>query len=112
MEWQSVSVIHFIREFATASTAPMSRACGSSRVHAQRPAGRASADGGQGQRLELRDGRHGPRCQHVEALFVELNRVGFDGAVSIEWEDNDVEQHAGAKRALANCTGPICRPAS
>ena len=24
------------------------------------------------------------------------------GAVSIEWEDNDAEQHAGAKAALAN----------
>lgn len=38
----------------------------------------------------------------TEALFVELNRAGFSGAVSIEWEDNDVEQHAGGKAALAN----------
>jgi sugar phosphate isomerase/epimerase len=38
----------------------------------------------------------------TEELFVELNRAGFSGAVSIEWEDNDVEQHAGAKQALAN----------
>jgi hypothetical protein len=38
----------------------------------------------------------------TEELFVELNRAGFCGAVSIEWEDNDVEQHAGAKQALAN----------
>jgi hypothetical protein len=37
----------------------------------------------------------------LEELFVELNRVGYSGAVSIEWEDNDVEQHAGAKQALA-----------
>jgi sugar phosphate isomerase/epimerase len=37
----------------------------------------------------------------VEELFVELNRAGFSGAVSIEWEDNDVEQHAGARLALA-----------
>jgi hypothetical protein len=34
--------------------------------------------------------------------MIELNRVGFYGAVSIEWEDNDAEQHAGAKSALAN----------
>ena len=27
----------------------------------------------------------------------------FDGAVSIEWEDNDAEQHAGARTALLNC---------
>ena len=39
----------------------------------------------------------------LEEIFIELNRVGFDGAVSIEWEDNDAEQHAGAKAALANC---------
>ena len=38
----------------------------------------------------------------VEEILIELNRVGFDGAVSIEWEDNDAEQHAGAKTALAN----------
>jgi len=38
----------------------------------------------------------------LEELFVELNRAGFSGAVSIEWEDNDVEQHAGGKAALAN----------
>jgi sugar phosphate isomerase/epimerase len=37
----------------------------------------------------------------LEEIFIELNRVGFDGAVSIEWEDNDAEQHAGAKAALA-----------
>ena len=36
----------------------------------------------------------------IEALFVELNRAGYSGGVSIEWEDNDVEQHAGAKNAL------------
>jgi sugar phosphate isomerase/epimerase len=36
----------------------------------------------------------------LEELFVELNRIGYSGAVSIEWEDNDVEQHAGARQAL------------
>ncbi len=39
---------------------------------------------------------------NTEELLVELNRAGFSGAVSIEWEDNDAEQHAGAKAALAN----------
>jgi sugar phosphate isomerase/epimerase len=38
----------------------------------------------------------------VEAIMIELNRAGFDGAVSIEWEDNDMEKKAGAKYALAN----------
>ena len=36
----------------------------------------------------------------VEEILIELNRAGYDGAVSIEWEDNDAEQHAGAKAAL------------
>jgi hypothetical protein len=38
----------------------------------------------------------------VEEILIELNRVGLDGAINIEWEDNDAEQHAGAKAALAN----------
>jgi len=31
-----------------------------------------------------------------------LHKAGYDGAVGIEWEDNDAEQHAGARAALAN----------
>ncbi len=38
----------------------------------------------------------------TEELIVELNRAGYSGALSIEWEDNDVEQCAGAAAALAN----------
>jgi hypothetical protein len=38
----------------------------------------------------------------VEEILIELNRAGYDGAVNLEWEDNDAEQHAGAKTALAN----------
>ena len=44
----------------------------------------------------------GRDANSVEEIMIELNRVGFDGAVSIEWEDNDAEQHAGARAALAN----------
>lgn len=36
----------------------------------------------------------------VEEVLVELTRSGYDGAVSIEWEDNDVEKRAGALAAL------------
>jgi sugar phosphate isomerase/epimerase len=39
---------------------------------------------------------------NTEALLVELNRAGYSGGVSIEWEDNDVDQMAGAKAALTN----------
>ena len=35
----------------------------------------------------------------VEEIMVELNRSGFEGAVNIEWEDNDVEKHDGEWRS-------------
>ncbi len=38
----------------------------------------------------------------VEEIIIELNRAGFDGAVNIEWEDNDVDKRDGARLALAN----------
>jgi len=104
MEWQGVSVIEFIREFGD-------------RIHC------AHVKGVQVIREHTRGGRLGGHrpfghwtngwnfvtagtardANSLEEIFIELNRVGFDGAVSIEWEDNDAEQHAGAKTALANC---------
>jgi sugar phosphate isomerase/epimerase len=111
LEWQGVSVVQFIREFAE-------------RIHC------AHVKGVQVQREHCRGGRlggHRPMghwtngwnfvtagtardANSLEEIFIELNRVGFDGAVSIEWEDNDAEQHAGAKTALANCRRADCPP--
>lgn len=104
MEWQNVSVIEFVREFQD-------------RIHC------AHVKGVQVQREHCRGGRLGGHrdmghwtngwsfvtagtardANSLEEIFIELNRVGFDGAVSIEWEDNDADQLAGAKAALANC---------
>jgi sugar phosphate isomerase/epimerase len=104
MEWQGVSVIQFIREFGD-------------RIHC------AHVKGVQVMREHTRGGLLGGHrnmghwtngwnfvtagtardANSLEEIFVELNRVGYDGAVNIEWEDNDAEQHAGAKTALANC---------
>jgi sugar phosphate isomerase/epimerase len=104
MEWQGVSVIEFIREF-------------SERIHCAHVKGVWVA------KEHCRGGRLGGHrdmgwwtngwnfvtagtardANSLEDIFIELNRVGFDGAVSIEWEDNDAEQHAGAKTALGNC---------
>lgn len=104
MEWQNVSVIQFIREFADY-------------IHC------AHVKGVQVEREHCRGGRLGGHrnmghwtngwkfvtagtmrdANSLEEIFIELNRVGFDGAVSIEWEDNDADQLAGAKAALANC---------
>jgi sugar phosphate isomerase/epimerase len=103
MEWQGVSGVHFIREYGD-------------RIHCAHIKGVQVIDG------YTRSGRlggHRPMgdkengwnfvtagtardATKIEELFVELNRAGFSGAVSIEWEDNDVEQHAGAKQSLAN----------
>ncbi|MBX9792156.1 MAG: sugar phosphate isomerase/epimerase [Pirellulales bacterium] len=103
MEWQGVSGVDFIRAFGD-------------RIHCAHVKGVQVIDG------YTRNGRlggHRPMGDkhngwnfvtagtardvvNLEAVFVELNRAGFSGAVSIEWEDNDVEQHAGARQALAN----------
>ena len=104
LEWQNVSVIQFIREFGQY-------------IHS------AHVKGVQVEREHCRGGRLGGHrdmghwtngwkfvtagtkrdANSLEEIFIELNRVGFDGAVSIEWEDNDADQLAGAKAALANC---------
>jgi sugar phosphate isomerase/epimerase len=104
LEWQNVSVIQFIREFKDA-------------IHC------AHVKGVQVEREHCRGGRLGGHrnmghwtngwkfvtagtqrdANSLEEIFIELNRVGYDGAVSIEWEDNDADQLAGAKAALANC---------
>lgn len=39
-------------------------------------------------------------CIPEQEVIVELNRVGFDGALSIEWEDSDQDQNEGARLAL------------
>ncbi len=103
MEWQGVSGIEFIRTYGD-------------RIHCAHIKGVQVAKG------YTRNGRlggHKPMgdkhngwnfvtpgsgrdATNTEELLVELNRAGYSGAVSIEWEDNDAEQHAGARTALAN----------
>ena len=103
MEWQHVSGVDFIRTYGE-------------RIHCAHIKGVQVMDG------YTRNGRlggHRPMgdkhngwnfvtagtardATSTEALLVELNRAGFSGGVSIEWEDNDVEQHAGARAALEN----------
>ncbi|MCI0379967.1 MAG: TIM barrel protein, partial [Gemmataceae bacterium] len=104
MEWQGVSVVQFIREFGNFIHCAHIKGVQVSREHTR--AGLLGGHRPMGHPLNgwnfvtagtLRD------ANSVEEIFIELNRVGFDGAVSIEWEDNDAEQHAGAKAALANC---------
>jgi sugar phosphate isomerase/epimerase len=104
MEWQNVSVIQFIREFKdyihcahVKGVWVASEHVRAGRLGGHRPMGHWTNGWNFVTAGTSRD------ANSLEEIFIELNRVGFDGAVSIEWEDNDSEQHAGAKSALANC---------
>jgi sugar phosphate isomerase/epimerase len=103
LEWQNVSVVQFIREFAERIHCAHVKGvwvarehCRAGRLGGHRPMGHWSNGWNFVTAGTARD------ANSLEEIFIELNRVGFDGAVSIEWEDNDAEQHAGAKNALAN----------
>jgi sugar phosphate isomerase/epimerase len=103
LEWQNVSVIQFIREFhdfihcAHVKGVWVAREhCRAGRLGGHRPMGHWANGWNFVTAGTARD------ANSLEEIFIELNRVGFDGAVSIEWEDNDAEQHAGARTALAN----------
>jgi len=103
MEWQGVSVVQFIREFGDRIHCAHVKGVWVSREHTR--AGLLGGHRPMGHPLNgwnfvtagtARD------ANSLEDILIELNRVGYDGAVNIEWEDNDAEQHAGAKSALAN----------
>ena len=103
MEWQGVSVVQFIREFGNFIHCAHIKGVQVIREHTRagllgghRPMGHPLNGWNFVTAGSARD------ANSVEEIMIELNRVGFDGAVSIEWEDNDAEQHAGAKAALAN----------
>ncbi|MFL5242364.1 MAG: sugar phosphate isomerase/epimerase family protein [Gemmataceae bacterium] len=103
MEWQGVSVVQFIREFGDRIHCAHIKGVQVTREHTRagllgghRPMGYKANGWNFVTAGTQRD------ANSVEEILIELNRVGYDGAVSIEWEDNDAEQHAGAKAALAN----------
>ena len=115
MEWQNVSVVAVHpRVRRRASTAPTSRACGwpastaaAGRLGGHRPMGHWTNGWNFVTAGTARD------ANSLEEIFIELNRVGFDGAVSIEWEDNDAEQHAGAQDGAGELPqGRPARPAA
>jgi sugar phosphate isomerase/epimerase len=103
MEWQGVSVVQFIREFGNYIHCAHIKGVQVIREHTR--AGLLGGHRPMGHKFNgwnfvtagtQRD------ANSVEEILIELNRSGYDGAISIEWEDNDAEQHAGAKTALAN----------
>lgn len=104
MEWQNVSVVQFIREFAPFIHSAHVKGVWVAREHCRagllgghRPFGHWANGWNFVTPGSVRD------ANSLEEIFIELNRVGFDGAVNVEWEDNDADQFAGARAALANC---------
>ncbi len=103
MEWQGVSVVQFIREFGDYIHCAHIKGVQVVREHT-----RAGRLGGHRPMGHPQNGWNfvtagtARDANSVEEILIELNRVGYDGAINIEWEDNDAEQHAGAKAALAN----------
>src|SRR5438270_284086 len=103
MEWQGVSVVQFIREFGERIHCAHIKGVQVIRQHTR--AGLLGGHRPMGHRFNgwnfvtagtARD------ANSVEEIMIELNRVGYDGAVNIEWEDNDGGPQAGARAALAN----------
>jgi sugar phosphate isomerase/epimerase len=103
MAWQNVSVVQFIRAFADFIHCAHIKGVQVIREHTR--AGLLGGHRPMGHPLNgwnfvtagtARD------ANSVEEILIELNRIGYDGAVNIEWEDNDAEQHAGARAALLN----------
>jgi len=103
MEWQGVSVIEFIREYGDRIHCAHIKGVWVAKEHTR--AGRLGGHRPMGHKFNgwnfvtagsARD------ANSVEEILIELNRAGYDGAINIEWEDNDVEKRAGARYALAN----------
>src|SRR5262249_7204233 len=102
MEWQGVSVVQFIREFGERIHCAHIKGVQVIREHTR--AGLLGGHRPMGHRLNgwnfvtagsARD------ANSVREIMIEMTGAGEEGAVSIEGEDNDAEQHAGAKSALA-----------
>src|SRR5262249_38493035 len=103
MEWQGVSVIQFIREFGNRIHCAHIKGVQVLREHTR--AGLLGGHRDMGHKYNGWDfvtAGTGRDANSVEEILIELNRAGYDGAVNIEWEDNDCEKRAGAKTALAN----------
>ena len=103
MEWQNVSPVAFIREYGEFIFSVHIKGVQVTREHC-----RAGLLGGHRPMGFKHNGWNfvtagtARDAVSVEEVLVELNRSGFDGAVNIEWEDNDMEKHDGARTALAN----------
>ena len=101
MEWQNVSGVEFIREFGehiwSAHIKGVQIAgdhCRAGLLGGHRPMGHRFNGWNFVTAGSARD------AVSVEEIIIELQRAGFDGAVNIEWEDNDWDKREGALQAL------------
>lgn len=113
MEWQNVSPVEFIREYGDRiwsahikGVQVIREHCRAGRLGGHRPMGHKYNGWNFVTAGTARD------AVSVEEVIVELNRCGYDGALNIEWEDNDVEKHEGARTALANVRRADCAPST
>lgn len=111
MEWQGVSGIEFVRRFGN-------------RIHCVHLKGVQVAAGYTDNGLLGGHRPMGDACNgwnfvsagsardavNLEALIVELNRAGYDGALNIEWEDGQWNLEDGARAALAATVAADKRP--
>jgi len=113
MVWQGVCPIQFVREYADRIHAAHIK--GVQVIPGATRAGRLGGHRPMGSRfLGWNFVTAGSRrdAVNVEELIVELNRSGYDGALSIEWEDNDAEKRAGAAAALRSLRASDLPPAT
>lgn len=106
MEWQGVSAVEFIREFAECIWSVHLKGVWKARGYSRNGllGGHQPMDDPDNGWLFVTAGSDRDAVAEEE-LIIELNRVGFDGALSIEWEDNDVEDVFGAASALKRIRG-------
>jgi sugar phosphate isomerase/epimerase len=101
MVWQGVCPIEFVRAYA--DWIHSAHIKGVQVIDGTTRAGRLGGHRPMGSRFlgwNFVTAGSGRDAVNVEELIVELNRVGYSGAINIEWEDNDAEKKAGAVAAL------------
>jgi len=103
MEWQHVSPVEFIREYGAHIHCAHIKG-----VWVTKNYSRSGLLGGHRPMGDKLNGWNfvtagtGRDAVNTEEVIIELNRAGYSGAISIEWEDNDAYKLVGARKALAN----------
>ncbi len=106
MEWQNVSPVEFIREYGDRIWSAHIKGVQVIREHCR--AGRLGGHRPMGHKYNGWNFVTAGTARDA----VSVEEIGYDGALNIEWEDNDVEKHEGARTALANVRRADCAPST